>query len=138
MEQAGFNLVTRLLLDKNYYKGFYWKFEQDYDDDYKAKFRHRYYNRKRKPEKEYKCPICGNPKSRTSINCRRCSNNIRKKSLIVSRETLKEEIRKIPFIQIGKKYGVSDNAIRKWCKKYNLPFKPSEIKKYSDEEWKNI
>lgn len=34
-----------------------------------------------------------------------------------------------------KKHGVSDNAIRKWCKKYNLPYKKKDIKSYSDEEW---
>jgi hypothetical protein len=25
-----------------------------------------------------------------------------------------------PFTTIGKQYGVSDNAVRKWCKKYNI------------------
>ena len=42
------------------------------------------------------------------------------------------------FTAIGKKYNVSDNAVRKWCDKYNLPRKASEIKKYSDEEWELI
>ena len=42
------------------------------------------------------------------------------------------------FVAIGKKYGVSDNAIRKWCDKYNLPRKVSEIKKYSDKDWEKI
>ena len=32
-------------------------------------------------------------------------------------------------------YGVSDNAIRKWCDSENLPRKSKEIKSYSDEEW---
>jgi len=41
----------------------------------------------------------------------------------------------MPFTQIANKYGVSDNAIRKWCKAYNLPTKKSEIKKYTKEEW---
>lgn len=44
----------------------------------------------------------------------------------------------MPFTTIGKKYNVSDNAVRKWCDKYNLPRKASEIKKYSDEEWELI
>ena len=39
---------------------------------------------------------------------------------------------------IGKQFGVSDNAVRKWCKKYGLPQKVSEIKKYTDEEWLNL
>lgn len=54
------------------------------------------------------------------------------------REELKYLIRNFSFLEIGRKFGVSDNAIRKWCKKENLPHKASEIKKYSDEEWENI
>ena len=42
------------------------------------------------------------------------------------------------FLSIGKQYGVTDNAIRKWCKVYGLPYKVSKIKKISDEEWENI
>lgn len=55
-----------------------------------------------------------------------------------SREELKILIRTLPFTQIGEKYNVSDNAIRKWCDNYNLPRRVSDIKKYSEEEWKNI
>jgi hypothetical protein len=33
---------------------------------------------------------------------------------------------------------MSDNAIRKWCDKFNLPRKKSDILKYSDEEWQKI
>ena len=38
-------------------------------------------------------------------------------------------IRTMPFTVIGQQFGVSDNAIRKWCKKYNLPSTKEEIKK---------
>jgi hypothetical protein len=34
--------------------------------------------------------------------------------------------------------GVTDNAVRKWCDKYKLPRKVSEIKNYTDEEWEKI
>ena len=47
-------------------------------------------------------------------------------------------IRTIPFTKIGKKYDVSDNAIRKWCDNYNLPRLVKEIKKYSEEERNKI
>ena len=56
----------------------------------------------------------------------------------ISREDLKHLIRTTPFLTIGKQFGVSDNAIRKWCDKYKLPRKVSEIKKYTDEEWEDI
>jgi len=32
-------------------------------------------------------------------------------------------------------YGVSDNAIRKWCDSENLPRKKAQVKSYSEEEW---
>jgi len=35
-------------------------------------------------------------------------------------------------------FKVSDNAVRKWCKKYNLPSKRKDIQKYSDIEWEKI
>lgn len=34
------------------------------------------------------------------------------------------------FTKAGKKAGVSDNAIRKWCKKRGLPFKTKEMRDY--------
>ena len=56
----------------------------------------------------------------------------------VSRNILKDKIRKQSFVSIAKEYGVSDNTIRKWCIKYQLPSKKNVIKNYSDEEWLNI
>jgi len=56
----------------------------------------------------------------------------------VSREDLKHMIRTIPFLQIGKQFGVTDNSIRKWCVKYNLPKRVFDIRQFSDEEWKNV
>ena len=85
------------------------------------------------------CPDCGAPVSEKGVRCVECGNKQRR---VVkerpTREELKNLIRTTPFIQIGKMYGISDNAIRKWCKKYDLPAKSSEIKLYSDEEWLKI
>ena len=55
-----------------------------------------------------------------------------------NREELKQLIRTQPFTQIAKKYGVTDNAIRKWCIKEHLPSKKTEINILSDEEWEKI
>ena len=55
--------------------------------------------------------------------------------LPVSRSELKDMIRTSSFVSIGKQFNVSDNTIRKWCDKYNLPRKSGDIKKYSQEEW---
>lgn len=45
-----------------------------------------------------------------------------------SREILKEKIKTTPFTTIGAEYGVTDNAVRKWCISYNLPSRVSDIK----------
>lgn len=55
-----------------------------------------------------------------------------------TREELKRQIRSMSFLKIAKEYGVSDNAIRKWCKKYNLPFRTKDIKSISDDDWIKI
>lgn len=55
-----------------------------------------------------------------------------------SREVLKEKIRTMPFVQIGKEYGVRDNSVRKWCDTYGLPRHKTKIQTYSDEEWEKI
>ena len=83
------------------------------------------------------CQSCGIPISKTATHCIKCSNQLRQNN-IIEREELKILIRSMPFVSIGKKYNVSDNAIRKWCDKYNLPRKASDIKKYTDEEWELI
>lgn len=90
------------------------------------------------------CIDCGQPILFTSTRCISCAN--KQKALACrknynptianpDRDQLKKLIRTTPFIKIGEMYGVSDNAIRKWCDKLNLPRKVSDIKKYSDEEW---
>lgn len=90
--------------------------------------------KKIKKNKKELCPVCNtNMKYRRYNMCVECSYKSRSK--IIERDTLKNLIRTIPFLQIAKEYNVSDNTIRKWCKKYDLPFKSKEIKSYSDEEW---
>ena len=83
---------------------------------------------------KYYCEDCGCEVSFQAKKCLSCRN--KEKSLnIPDRTTLKNLIRTIPFTQIGKQFNVSDNAVRKWCDRYNLPRKATEIKKYSEEEW---
>ena len=55
-----------------------------------------------------------------------------------SREELKKLIRSFSFTKIAEQYGVSDNAISKWCDSYKLPRKKKEINNYSNEEWVNV
>lgn len=44
--------------------------------------------------------------------------------------TLAQEIVNTNFSAVGRKYGVSDNAVRKWCIWYDMPTKKDEIKKW--------
>ena len=93
--------------------------------------------------KKYFCKKCGKQVSQKGVElCLDCYNKERSLTQRTierpSREKLKQLIRTTPFTQIGKLYGVSDNAIRKWCDFENLPRKSTEIKKYSDEEWRQI
>ena len=96
---------------------------------------------KKQLEKHNYCIDCGKEIHLRSMRCVECQAKaqiIPLEDMLVTREELKELIRTKPFTQIGKQFNVSDNAIRKWCDKFNLPRKSTEIKKITDEEWKNI
>ena len=47
-------------------------------------------------------------------------------------------IRTETFVSIGAAYGVSDNAVKKWCDSYGLPRKKSDIKQISDSDWEAL
>lgn len=121
--------------------GRYWKYNREYPiQNPKAQFLRKKQNYTGKGKNDWFCIDCGKQVSRTSLRCRECENKKRREEhvLPVTREELKKLIRTTSFLQIGKKFGVSDNAIRKWCDKYKLPRKATEIKLISDEEWNNI
>lgn len=63
------------------------------------------------------------------------SSKIEIKKNSLSREELKTKIRNTSFLEIGREFGVSDNAVRKWCVKHHLPRTKKEINGYSEEEW---
>lgn len=100
--------------------------------------------RQRKLAGPQKCIYCGkllNGYRKLSV-CKDCFYSHKLNYIKVkdrpSREELKDLIKNYPFTTISSKYGVSDNAVRKWCKSYGLPFKSFEIRKMSDDEWANI
>ena len=91
-----------------------------------------------KPRKEHFCEKCGIKITYNCNLCVKCSSENKRVVERPSREELKQMIREMPFTHIGKKFGVSDNAIRKWCDNYNLPRKVSAIQDIVDEEWRLI
>ncbi len=88
----------------------------------------------------YHCINCGKiiSKSTKSHLCRKCYNITLRETEWPNRELLKHLIRTKSFLEIGRMFNVTDNAIRKWCDYYFLPRKKSEIKNYSDEQWELI
>ena len=90
-------------------------------------------------KKEYFCVKCKTNKvSKKGNICTKCSAISQRKVDRPEREELKMLIRNKSFLEIGRIYGVTDNAIRKWCRAEKLPDKKSEIKKITDEDWKLI
>lgn len=85
------------------------------------------------------CKRCGKEISTADATyCRECKSFLERKVERPSREELKSLIREKSFTQIGEIYGVTDNAIRKWCDAEGLPRKKTEINKISNKEWENI
>lgn len=84
------------------------------------------------------CVDCGKQIYYTSTRCVECDHIRQQRCSHPSREELKHLIRINNFLQIGKTYGVSDNAVRKWCKQMDLPHKAATIKSITDEEWEII
>lgn len=91
-------------------------------------------------KEELLCKECGSRITRKSSSglCPNCYSKAQRRVDRPERIILKEEIKNSSFLQLGKKYGVTDNAIRRWCKAYNLPSTKREINSYSDEEWEKI
>ena len=87
--------------------------------------------------KKYTCIDCGVPVWNKNARCVCCARIIQSaNSTKPSREILKAKIKDTPFTRIGAEYNVTDNAVRKWCKTYNLPSKTSEIKEIIEKgEW---
>ena len=87
---------------------------------------------------QHYCQICGAPITSKATYCSKCAHIQSRTCERPSREELKTLIRTNNFCAIAKTYNVTDNAVRKWCKAVNLPFRVKDIKALSDEEWQEI
>ena len=76
-----------------------------------------------------KCPDCGKIIRKKNERCMSCSRkvngNVGRIFKVLpenrpSREELERLICEIPMTKIGKRYGVSDNAVKKWCRGYGM------------------
>lgn len=66
------------------------------------------------------CPTCNNETFGTTFCSVTCSAKSRRKVKRPYRKTLLRQIQTMSWSAIGRHYGVSDNAVRKWAKKYDL------------------
>lgn len=72
-------------------------------------------------EQEKICPKCGQPKNRCATLCLKCY----REQIALNHPSYEQLIQDLidlrgNMTQIGKKYGVTGNAIKKWLKKYDL------------------
>lgn len=74
------------------------------------------------------CPICGNyveqKNTYCSISCKTTASRLTNRPDI---DQLGKDITSMPMTHVGEKYGVSDNAVRKWCHYYGLPYKRNDL-----------
>lgn len=84
------------------------------------------------------CKSCKKIISDNSDYCNECYHLITRLVERPDREKLKYLIRTETFVSIGKRFNLSDNAIRKWCKAEGLPSRKKDINNYSDEEWEKL
>lgn len=107
------------------------------------------------------CPLCGGVKDSKATKCAKCRKLIDKvkheervlelltqdhkhsargnvhEQPKVARDVLKDRIRNESFLSVGREFGVSDNTIKHWCDKYNLPRLSGVIKLIPDDEWES-
>lgn len=80
----------------------------------------------------YICKNCGkqlNWKNKNSL-CRECYDKSTRKVEWPNKEELEKLLKECHgnFTQIGRAFGVTDNAVRKWCKNYGLPSHSKDYK----------
>lgn len=78
--------------------------------------------------KRNKCTICGDLTSGTL--CLDCFNAEKAKNIPTREDLIKDLLSKESLVKLAYKYGVSDNAYRKWLAKRDLPVKSKEIKSF--------
>ena len=80
------------------------------------------------PKQETRCPHCNKVLKWKANQCLDCYNKEKgsnpKKP---PKEILAKLICSESFVEIGRKYNVSDNTIRNWCKSYGLPYRKKDM-----------
>jgi len=85
----------------------------------------------KKNNKPNVCTDCNKEITKLAKRCVKCSNKILAKNNEKERppkEELEKMISEMSWTAIGRKYNVSDNAVRKWAKSYNIIWKKRKKK----------
>lgn len=82
----------------------------------------------RQKQLQHICPICGGEKKdKRSKTCKKCVK--RQCKNIPSKQQILKDIQQLQSIAaIGRKYNKTDNAVKRWMKKYNIPCTIKDIK----------
>ena len=76
---------------------------------------------KMRTTKRWICPICGSQKDAKAKYCRDCRNQQRESELpdpVTIRRVL--DLFGWNYCAAGRYFRVSDNAVRKWCRRFNI------------------
>ncbi|MCC4427877.1 NUMOD4 motif-containing HNH endonuclease [Limosilactobacillus reuteri] len=89
--------------------------------------------------KTHKCLDCGHPIQYKSKWCRSCAvkhTTHHYKRTKLSKTEVKDSLMKFNgnFTQAAKRFDMTDNSLRKWCKKYDLPTHSKEWKRSLGEK----
>lgn len=95
---------------------------------------------KNRQGKIWYCKECGVQISSGSTYCQDCYQKIYNKAIKVPRENrpspleLGRMVKKYGFEKTAKQFNVTSNAVRKWCKNYNIPYHTKELVKWYNDQ----
>ena len=77
-------------------------------------------NKIKELQKKYQCKVCKkfNVSEKRADKCVECGRIASRKVSRPSYDQLLKDTRIMSMVKVGQKYGVSDNAVRKWIKGY--------------------
>lgn len=82
------------------------------------------------------CKDCGKPITSKAVYCKSCSlkHQERKVENIPEKLELALMVKNDGFSKVGRAFNVSDNAVKKWCKLYGIPFLKNELIEWYDNQ----
>ena len=80
------------------------------------------------------CILCGMEISPTAKYCVSCYAKTKQTIDRPAKIDLAKMIKKSGFTNVGKRFGVSDQAIKKWCKSYGIPHTKNELIAWYNEQ----